>query len=119
MSRNHFIREQFKVLNHIGIPPLTKEGELEKIKIFYPQPPGYRKEAKFDDLLKLFQDLTFNDESPKQKSMPSKSTFYPLLDTTKCLLEDDDIRPEVREGFRNLLEMPTRARVNKAAEYWI
>ena len=109
MSRNHFMREQFKVLNHIGIPPLTKEGELEGLKVLFPQTPGFKKEERFNELLQLFEDLTCHDQSPKMRSMPNESTFSPLLDNTKYLLEHDDCGPEVKEGFRNLLKMPTQS----------
>ena len=103
MASNLYIREQFQLMNHIGVPDLVPSQDEEKLKFVWPQKDG-RREKKFDDIVQMLEGLKVSqDESDTGGN--ANDSLQPLLDYTKLLVENDRTDPNLVTGLKSLLAM--------------
>jgi len=105
MANDYRVKNQFAVMDHIGVPNLTPHQIVHQLKHNYPDRPGQEKMKKFEEMLEMLKSMKVNNDDP-QPHTSTDDPFHPLLDKTKVLMENKKLSSRIKEVLTKLLEMP-------------
>jgi len=105
MSNDYRVKNQFTVMDHIGVPNHDPQQIVHQLKYNYPDRPGDEKMKKFEEMLDLLKSMKVSNEEP-QFHTSTDDPFHPLLDKTKFLMQNKKLSSRIKEVLSKLLDMP-------------